>query len=121
MFVNEIPFFSIIFFELLKPAVSKNLTNFPFNKILVSIRSLVVPGILETMDTCLLAKQLIKDDLPELVGPTIETLNPSLIFSEFSPFRIISLILSFIFNNLSLLFKKTLSPTSSSEKSMTAS
>jgi hypothetical protein len=33
--------------------------------------SLVVPGSLETMDTCLLDKQLIKDDFPELVGPIL--------------------------------------------------
>ena len=77
------PFFSIRFFEFLMPAVSKNLTNLPFSIILVSIISLVVPGILETIDTSRLAKQFINDDLPELVGPIIETLKPSLIFSEF--------------------------------------
>jgi hypothetical protein len=50
---------------------------------LASIRSLVVPGMFETIETGLLAKQFIKDDLPEFAGPMMETLNPSLIFSEF--------------------------------------
>lgn len=49
---------------------------------LASIRSLVVPGMFETIETGLLAKQFIKDDLPEFVGPMMETLNPSLIFSN---------------------------------------
>ncbi len=50
---------------------------------------------IKTQESQKVDKQLIKDDFPELVGPMIDILNPSLIFSEFSPLSIISLILSF--------------------------
>ena len=47
----------------------------------VSITSLVVPAISETIATSLLDKWFIKLDFPALVGPRIAILKPSLILS----------------------------------------
>ena len=78
---NDIPFFSMSFFASLIPAVSASITGNPSKFKYVSITSLVVPASSETIATSLLDKRFSKDDFPTFVSPTIDTLNPSLIFS----------------------------------------
>ncbi len=65
-FSAVIPFFSTISFVFLRPAVSKNVTKFPFIWILDSITSRVVPAILEVRATSLFDKWLIKVDFTQL-------------------------------------------------------
>ena len=73
------PFFSIILFVFLMPAVSYKRTGKPFKSIFCCITSLVVPGISLTIDVFCFVNALIKLLFPTLGFPIIETVNPSLI------------------------------------------
>ena len=63
------------------PAVSEIITGYPSIFRCVSITSLVVPAVSETMATSLSDKLFIKLDLPAFVGPIIAILKPSRIIS----------------------------------------
>ena len=88
MIANSIPFFSIILFVFLIPAVSYKITGRPFKSIFCCIKSLVVPGKSVTIDVFNFVNALIKLLLPALGLPIIVTINPSLIkeanFAEFT-------------------------------------
>ena len=86
----------------------------------VSITSLVVPAISETIATSLLDRWFSKLDLPALVGPRIAILKPSLILSPtFWSFKIFSMLIKtsseFFLISFKILFGK-----SSSGKSILA-
>ena len=62
-----------------RPAVSTNSTGNPPRSRVTLRRSRVVPGESETIATSSRAKRFNKVDLPQLGGPNITTLRPSLI------------------------------------------
>ena len=77
-----IPYYSIeSFVSPLSPAVSVNMTCYPYICIWVLIKSLVVPGISLTIATLLLAILFMSVLFPALGGPNIDIFIPSLIVS----------------------------------------
>ena len=98
---SSIPFFSIILFVFLIPAVSYKITGKPFKSIFCCIKSLVVPGKSVTIDVFNFVNALIKLLLPALGFPIIVTVNPSLIkeanFAEFIESLIYEIYFRFLF------------------------
>ena len=83
-----IPYYSIeSYVSPLSPAVSVNMTCYPYICICVLIKSLVVPGISLTIATLLFAILFISVLLPAFGGPSIDILIPSLIVSATSASR----------------------------------
>ena len=81
IFLKIIPMLSIISFVSLIPAVSETTTGYPSILRNISITSLVVPAISETIAVGSTTNKFNKDDLPAFTSPIIDTLKPSLIFS----------------------------------------